>query len=271
VAQPIVSIPRTTLRVADTVVGPVAIVTATYLSALLIAELMLMTSGLLVGALAHAVLLGVLVMHYLLVPGASYRRLLLALALPSLMRLVGLTVPIVVTTPLIWLVATGTPTLVAALLCARATNALPRQLLRLPQHLEAQLAVAAGGTVHGLLAYLILRPTPLVLGPEPTQIAAAVVVLGVFVAFTEELIFRGIIQSVATDAFANPTAGMVVSAVAFATMYLASLSVPFVLLMLAIGLLFGWVVRESGSLWGVIGAHVLLSVGALAFWPFVLR
>ena len=270
-AQPIASVPRATLRVVDTFAGPTAIVTVTYLTGLVIAELMLLTSGLLAGAVAHAFLMGVLVMHYLLAPSAPYRRLLLALALPSLMRLVGLTVPIVVTTPLIWLVVTGTPTLVAALLCARAMDALPRRLLRFPPDVEAQLAVAVGGTVHGLLAFLILRPTPLVLSPDPAQIAAAVVVLGVFVAFTEELIFRGIIQPIAAEAFDSPTAGMIVSASAFAIMYLASLSLPFVLLMLAIGLLFGWVVRESGSLWGVIGAHLLLSVGSLAFWPFILR
>jgi membrane protease YdiL (CAAX protease family) len=270
--QPLARYRRATLPNVTLVATPAILVTASYLAAMATAEVMLLTSGLLAGALAHALLLLALIAHYVAAPHVGYRRLLLALALPPLMRMIGLAVPIATTTPVIWIVAAGTPTLLAALLCARAIDADPRGMLRLRLHeVGPQLAVAAGGIMHGLLGYLALRPAPIIGQLDVIGIGTAVVALGVFAAFTEELIFRGIIQAVASQTFANQAAGAFVSALVFALMYLASMSIPLVLLMFAIGLFFSWIVQESRTLWGVIGAHMLLSVGMLVAWPILLR
>jgi uncharacterized protein len=263
---------RATRRTVEVIATPAALVTASYLVALTIAEVTLLTSGLVAGALAHAILMVVLIAHYVAAPRVGYRRLLLALALPSLIRLIGLTVPIANTSPLVWIIAAGVPTLLATILCARAIDAVPSSTLRWPgRDIGAQLAVAAGGLMHGMLAYLVLRPAPIIAHLDPIGITAAVVGLGIFAAFTEELIFRGIIQPVATETFSSPASGLLVSTVVFTIMYLGSLSLPFIVLMFAIGLFFGWIVQESGSLWGVIGAHALMSVGFLVVWPFLLR
>ena len=257
--QPMAPVRQATRRTLDLVGSPAALVTASYIAALTIAEITLLTSGSAAGALAHAIVLIALIAHYVAAPGVGYRRLLLALALPSLMRLVGLTVPIASTSPLIWIVAAGTPTLLAALLCARAIDAVPSALLRWPgRDIGGQLAIAAGGLMHGMLAYLVLRPTPIIAQLDPIGVTSTVIGLGLFAAFTEELIFRGIIQSVATETFSNPAGGVLVSTVIFTIMYLGSLSLPFIVLIFAIGLFFGWIVQESGSLWGVIGAHHVL-------------
>lgn len=265
------TLPRTTSRLLDAVATPAALVAGSYLAALAVAELTLLTSGLIAGALAHAIVMVALITHYLAAPRVGYRRLLLVLALPSLMRLIGLTVPIAATSPLLWIVAAGLPVLIAAVLCARAVGAYPSAMLRWPgRGLAAQAAVAAGGVMHGLLAYLVLRPVAIV-EPTPVGIAGALLGLGVFAAFSEELIFRGVIQPIAAETFSSPVGGLLFSTIAFSIMYLGSLSLPFIVLMVAIGLFFGWIVQEGGSLWGVIGAHTLLSLGLLAVWPFVLR
>jgi len=270
--QSALRVQHTTRRTMELVATPAALVTGSYLAALTIAEVTLLTSGLVAGALAHAILLVALLTHYLAAPRVGYRRLLLALALPSLIRLIGLTVPIASTSPLVWVVAAGVPTLLGALLCARAIDAVPSATLAWPgRDIGAQLAVAAGGVMHGLLAYLVLRPVPIIGQLDPIGVTSAVIGLGVFAAFTEELIFRGIIQPVATEAFGSRSGGILVSTVVFTVMYLGSLSLPFIVLMFAIGLFFGWIVQESGSLWGVIAAHAALSVSFLVIWPFLLR
>jgi membrane protease YdiL (CAAX protease family) len=270
--QSAVPVQRTRSRTVEVIATPAALVTASYLAALTIAEVTLLTSGLVAGALAHAILLVALIAHYMAAPRVGYRRLLLTLALPSLIRLIGLTVPVATTAPLLWIAAAGVPTLLAAILCARAIDAFPSAMLRWPgRDLGAQAAVAAGGLMHGMLAFLVLRPSPIIAQPNAVGVASAVLVLGVFAAFTEELIFRGIIQAVATEAFSSRAGGLLVSTTIFTVMYLGSMSLPFIVLMFAIGLFFGWIVQESGSLWGVIGAHALLSVGFLAVWPFLLR
>ena len=261
---------RLQLPVARAVASPEVLVAASYLTALALAELLLLSSGVLAGALAHGALLLMLIAHYVAAPGVGYRRLLLPLALPSLMRLVGLAVPVVSTPQTIWLVTAGTPILVAAVLCAR-TVGVSRSMLGWPRNPLAQLAVAAGGLMHGLLAFLVLRPGPIIARLEPAQVALASLILIVFVAFTEELIFRGVIQSVAAETLGGPAAGIAVSVIASVIAYAGSLSVPFVLLMGALSFFFSWIVKESGSLWGVIGAHALLVIGLLVVWPFVIK
>ena len=262
---------RIQLPVARAVASPDVLVAASYLTALALAELLLLSSGVLAGALAHGALLLMLIAHYVAAPGVGYRRLLLPLALPSLMRLVGLAVPVVSTPQTVWLVTAGTPILVAAVLCARAVGGVPRSMLGWPRYPLAQLAVAAGGLMHGLLAFLVLRPGPIIARLEPAQVALASVILTVFVAFTEELIFRGVIQSVAAETLGGPAAGIGVSVITSVIVYAASLSVPFALLMAALSFFFSWIVKESGSLWGVIGAHALMVIGLLVVWPFVIR
>lgn len=262
---------RIQLPVARAVASPEVLVAASYLMALALAELLLLSSGVLAGALAHGALLLMLITHYVAAPGIGYRRLLLPLTLPSLIRLVGLAVPVVSTPQTVWLVTAGTPILVAALLCARAVGGVPRSLFGWPRDPLAQVAVAAGGLMHGLLAYLVLRPGPIIPKLEAGQVALASVILLVFVAFSEELIFRGLIQSVAAQTLGGPRGGIAVSVITSAIAYVASMSVPFVLLMTAVSFFFAWIVKESGSLWGVIGAHALLVIGLLVVWPFVIR
>ena len=90
------------IRSLELLTTPAAVVTCSYLAALAGAEILLVNAGLIAGALAHAALLAALIGHYVAASKVGYRRLLLALALPSLMRMVGLAVPISSTSPENW-------------------------------------------------------------------------------------------------------------------------------------------------------------------------
>jgi membrane protease YdiL (CAAX protease family) len=245
-----------------------AMVCATYLLGLATAELLLLTSGLLAGAIAHCVLVLALVGHAIAAPRAPYRRLLIALVLPSLLRLLGLTVPVASTPTAIWYLAAGTPAVIGTILAARMVG-LPRPLLAWPRSPLVQLLIAGSGITHGLLAYLALRPAPVGGGFGTMAVTAAAVAIGG--AAVEEIVFRGALQSAATAALGGSGAGIAVSTVAFGMMYAGSLSVSFFVLVFAMGLFLGWAVRETGSLWGAIGAHAAMVVGLVVIWPLVLR
>jgi membrane protease YdiL (CAAX protease family) len=244
-----------------------AVVCATYLAALGIAEVLLLTTGLVAGAIAHVVLVAVLMGHAIAAPRAPYQRLLVALALPSLVRLLGLIVPVAATPLAVWYLAAGIPALLAVVLAARVVE-LPPGILAWPRPMWVQLLIAASGISNGLLAYLVLRPAPAAQGSLMVPIAAVSVVI--FGALVEELAFHGILQGIAGAALGSPEAGVAVSTTAITLLYIGSLSVPFVLLMFATALLHGWTVRETGSLWGPLGAHAILVVGLVVIWPLVL-
>lgn len=247
--------------------SPSAVVCGTYLVALASAELLLLTSGLIAGAVSHAILIAALVIHAIAAPSAPYRRLLVALTLPSLLRILGLTIPVASTPVAIWYLMAGTPALLGAVLGARVIG-LPASLVGRPASPSAQILIALSGVTNGLLAFLVLRPAALAGGPIAA--IASAVVLVVVVAGTEELVFRGGLQTVVADLFGSPMVGIGVSTGVFTFMYAGSLSFAFVVLMFATGLFLGWAVQLTGSLWGAIGAHAAMIVGLVVVWPIVL-
>jgi uncharacterized protein len=85
----------------------------------------------------------------------------------------------------------------------------------------------------------------------PVLVDALILLL--FVGFTEELLFRGVLQQVAVDVFGR--AGLVWSSALCACMSLGSLAPSYVLFMLLVGLFFAWCVERTGALWGVAVAH----------------
>jgi membrane protease YdiL (CAAX protease family) len=90
------------------------------------------------------------------------------------------------------------------------------------------------------------------------------------VALAEELIFRGAIQGLALRSLGSRPAAVATSSISFAILAMGSLSPLFVLIMLLVGIAFGWTVEVTGSLWGVVGAHAAAVIGLLVVWPALL-
>lgn len=243
---------------------------AGYLVALFLAELLLRQAGFLAGGISHVLLLLTLLAHHATTEDAPYRPILLALTLPSLMRLVALTVTVIPLSPVLWFVMIGVPTYLATLLVLRVVPAGLASLFAAPSDVPLQVVVALSGIVHSVVLFLILRPVALVPLTEPAAVLVAVLVLVVFVAALEEVIFRGVVQSVALEITGSRVAAIVIGAVVYACMFVSADSPLVPLAMLAIGVVFGATVSFTKSLWGVIGAHALMSISLLIIWPAVL-
>jgi membrane protease YdiL (CAAX protease family) len=65
--------------------------------------------------------------------------------------------------------------------------------------------------------------------------------------------------------------GLVWSSALFAALYLGSPSPVYALFVFVVGLYFGWCVRRTGSLWGVMIAHGALNVALLLIGPLLAR
>ena len=263
-------VPGVSAQLADRLVSRSLVTIAGYVSALFVAELLLAEGGFFVGGISHVLLLVVLLAHYTAVEDAEYGPILLVLMLPSVMRLVSLTVPVVDLPVAAWFVMIGTPTYVAILLVIRISPVALGPLLRWPPGAALQLVIALCGIVHGLVLYLILRPGALVATTQPATTLAVVAVLLVFVVLLEEIMFRGVIQLVALDVTRSRVAAVAVGSVVYASTFLSSDSFLTPIVMLAIGVLFGATVALTRSLWGTVGAHALMTIGLLIVWPAVL-
>ena len=244
------------------------LIVSAYVAAIIAAEALALLSNVAAGLVADAILVAVLITHYVLPPTAAYRRLLPALALVPLLRILSLTMPVRQLPQIYWYVMVGVPLLLALGLTIRLLGLTRVQLGMRLSFNRWQLLIGLSGLVVSLPAYLILHPRPLVAAMDLPRTVIDAVILALFVGFSEELLFRGVLQRLVIDLFG--TIGIVFSSLLFAAVYFGSLSLGFLLYMGLIGVFFAWTVNRTQSLWGVILAHSLLSISLLLIWPYFL-
>src|SRR4051812_30904851 len=189
------------------------------------------------GMLCQAILVTALLGHYAVAEGAPHRRILPALALIPLLRMLSLIMPVKYVPPIYWYVLIGIPLLVAIIQTARLLDLTPAQLgLRL-RAWPLQLGIVLSGVPLSLLAFLILQQGRAPAIPLDGS-AIGVVILIVFTGFVEEFMFRGLLQHVAGEVFGSM--GFLLSSLLFAIVYLGALDATYILFIAMVGLFFGW-------------------------------
>lgn len=233
-------------------------------------EVVLVFVNLAAGVVLDAVVLGAILSLQAVGPGRLDARAMVPLALVPLLRLLSLTMPLPGIPPIYWTGLVGAPLAIGGALAARAAGLGREELgLRMSPWLP-QVAIAALGLPAGLAVWSIGRPTPLLeAGATPAETILVAFLLVVFVAVTEEFIFRGVVQAGLSIAYAQ--GAVLMGAILYGTLYLGSLSFGYAALMTLVGLVHGLLVRRTGSIVGVCASHAILVLGAFLAWPALLR
>jgi membrane protease YdiL (CAAX protease family) len=221
------------------------------------------------GMLAHAALLIGLTLYGAFGPLDERRKLALALTLAPLIRLLSLALPLTRFPQLAWYPIVALPLLLATWIVIRLLG-VSRQTLGLRAgNLPVQLMLMGGGLGLGAIEYAILQPAPLLGSLSLETLWLPALILVVCTGFSEELIFRGLLQPVATPALGR--GALLYVALLFAVLHIGYLSVSDVAFVFAVGLLFGYIVRWGGSILGVSLAHGLTNVTLFLILPYVSR
>lgn len=223
------------------------------------------------GLVLHAYALVACVTLYLTRPADRSRRILPALALVPMGRLLSLTMPLDDVPRWAWYALVGAPLLLGAVLLVWRLRLTWSELqLGWPRRVRNDAGMLATGLLLGLLGFLVGAGPVLVSsadGPASALLFAGTLTL--FVAVPEELIFRGLLQRLAIDGF-GPM-GAAVIAIVYVTAYLTWYSVGVMLVMGLAGAIFMWAIQRGGSLWGAIAGHAALVLGASIVWPALLN
>jgi membrane protease YdiL (CAAX protease family) len=188
------------------------------------------------------------------------------LAVPASLRLVALSLepgPV----PVARQFALLGPTAVAALICATAFAEL-RPRLDLFFRDRRQLLIALWGLPVGLLCALVFDRNSLAPHHGMRRDDVALLVLVTAAAVTEELLFRGYVQTALRGLVGKLAPAFATAAIALA--YLGVHPGTFVLLAVLLGLCSSVLVEVTGRLEGVIAARVALYAGLFVFWPWLL-
>lgn len=194
-------------------------------------------------------------------------RMLQALALVPVFRLVNLGMPVFSESTLYWLAMVYGPFIPAAYLITKSRSAGPlsfggrptRVLLLLPVVLPASAAL-------GVAEYTLIRPDPLIPAWNGAMLLSVGVVMFGFVAVVEELLYRGVIQRVFEHQIGR-WSGLLITSLLFGIMH-SGYGVPHELLFAtALGLLFGVVYDYTRSLLLVVLMHGTLDLFLFAVVP----
>lgn len=225
-----------------------------YGSVVVAAEIGLALVGMPVAAAIHASLLVVLAGHNAFSSVPKDPQIPALMVLP-LIRILSLVMPVGGLDPLAAYALVGAPALLGAIGIARALGFDARSLgLGMPSQPWVTAGVAASGIPLGLVLGGTMGPS-LAIDGEP-NLVMFVLVVPLFVVLLEELTFRGLLQHVAL--VRAPNLGILIPNVLYAAMYLASGSGAIAIAMGGTGILLGAATWRTGSLWGALGAHLLM-------------
>jgi membrane protease YdiL (CAAX protease family) len=244
--------------------GPIALA---YLAAMTVTEFLTLMVNPRIGLWGYSLLLAMVIVHTALTWGQPPYRLLLTLAFAPIIRMVSLTMPLARFEVIYWYLITSLPLLAAALLIAWIVGYGREKIGLALGYVPDQLWVGMGGLLVGYVEYLILRPEPQVDSLALKHLFVPAIILMVCTGFSEELIFRGIMQRAAMETFGKM--GWLYVAGIFAMMHMGHASwvdIPFVF---GVSLFFSWVVSKTGSILGVSIAHGLTNIVLFLVLPLL--
>jgi len=192
----------------------------------------------------------------------------MSIALAPLIRIISLCAPLSRFYFLQWFLILSIPLFFAAILMISFQHLNEQDIglvLKLRQF-RLQLAIIFIGIPFGCAEYLILKPNPLILELSFRSLFAPVVIMLVCTGFTEELLFRGIIQHNAIKCF-NSGLGIFFASVIFAVMHIGNFSLLDVVFVFLVGYFYGYAVKFTGSIIAVSISHGLTNVVLFLLMP----
>jgi len=239
-----------------------------YLVGITVAEVITVTLSPVWGITFHIILLVVVIIYAALYREKIRWQLFLSLSLVPLIRIISLSMPLANIPQVWWYPIIYMPLLVAAFQMMRILGYSYSQIGFNLKKISIQLVVASTGFVIGLAEYFILREEAEVTGAilQETWLLSAFFLI-VFTGFVEELIFRGVLQRTAEQSFG--WWGVIYVSYLFAIVHVIHNSLLDIVFVFAVALFFGWVVKKTGSIIGVILSHGIANTVLFLVIPLI--
>jgi membrane protease YdiL (CAAX protease family) len=241
-----------------------------YLLALIASEAITVLIDPRTGIFFHGLILLVAMLLAALTSDQKGLRFVLPLALPPLIRLLSLSLPLISFNVIYWYAVIGVPLFIATFLTIRATG-LSADLIGLRiswRELPLQILIGLSGFILGYIEYQILHPVPIVSMKGWASVLLTALILLVFTGFLEELIFRGVMQSSAVEKLDK--VGIIFVALVFTVLHIGYRSVQDIIFIFSVAIIFGLLVFRFKTLLGVSIAHGLINISLYLIFPYLL-
>lgn len=246
-----------------------SLILISYLLILIGAEVVTTYTNVEVGLLLHTFILFGLLINSSLSTNYSFANVLRSMMALPMIRIVGLSIPILNIPALYWFPIISIPLFAASVVIIRAQKLTLKSVGLVWGKLPLQIMVALTGVVLGLIEYLILRPDPLipVFNPYYLLLGASFIIISTGLA--EELLFRGIIQKNVENIMGGLMSAFYVSLL-FTSLHIGWESLLDLIFVFSVSMFYGFVFYKTRSIFGITLSHGISNSFLFLVFPFLL-
>ncbi|MFA0833857.1 MAG: lysostaphin resistance A-like protein [Methanobacterium formicicum] len=239
-----------------------------YLLALIAAELLTTYVNKTWGLAAHTIILFALLVNAAMVESTDFSNLLRSMMPIPIIRIVGLSIPMMQIKPLYWFPIVAIPLFAASIAIIRSQNLSMADVGLVLGNVKVQLLIALTGFVTGIIEFFILRPDPLISQFTPVLLIGAFFILLIATGLAEELLFRGILQNNVTNMF-GAAFGLIYTSLVFTTMHIGWIYFADLVFVFCVALFYGTCLIKTKSIFGITVAHGISNSMLFLVMPFV--
>jgi len=243
-----------------------------YLLALITAELLTTYVNKIWGLSAHTIILFILLVNASMVESEDFSNLLRSMMPIPIIRIVGLSIPMMQIKPLYWFPIVAIPLFAASIVIMRRQNLSLKDvgvfMGDYRDNYRVQFFIAITGFFTGIIEFFILRPDPLIAQFTPVLLIGGFIVLLLSTGLAEELLFRGILQQ-NTMKLIGPAWGLLYTSLIFTTMHIGWIYFADLVFVFSVAMFYGFCLIKTKSIVGITMAHGISNSMLFLVMPFV--
>lgn len=254
---------RTFFRVSRTEL----VLAVVYILGITTAEIMVAYSNLQVGLTLEAIILFALLVNSSMKTSYNFSILLRSMMALPIIRIIGLSIPLMQIQPLYWFPIISVPLFAASFTIMRSQGLSFKNMGFIWGNIPVQLAIALTGVLLGTIEFVILQPKPLIATLNITNLLFASVILIISTGLAEEMLFRGIIQKNSMNVFGT-FYGLLYTSLLFTALHIGWDSLYDLIFVFLVAIFYGYSFLKTKSLLGITLSHGISNTFLFLIVPF---
>jgi membrane protease YdiL (CAAX protease family) len=243
------------------------IMAVVYVFALILAEVTVTYVNKETGLVIEALILLALLVNSSFNVSYNYGVMLRSMMALPMIRIIGLSIPLMQIQPLYWFPIIAVP-LFAAVYTIMKNQGLTRQHIGFVWgNKKVQFLIALTGIFLGTIEYIILQPKPLIAVLDPINLITASIILIISTGLAEELLFRGIIQKNAENVF-GIFLGLLYTSILFTALHIGWNNLYDLIFVFSVAMFYGYAFQKTRSIVGVTLSHGISNSFLFLIVPF---
>jgi membrane protease YdiL (CAAX protease family) len=243
------------------------IVAVIYLIGLILAEVSVTYINKEAGLVIEMLILFTLLLNSSLNVSYNYSVMLRSMMILPMIRIIGLTIPLMQIPTLYWFPIIAVPLFAAVYTIMKSQGLTRKHVGLIWGNKKIQFLVALTGILLGTIEYTILQPKPLIAVFDPLTLITGSIILIISTGFAEELLFRGILQKNAENVF-GMAIGLLYTALLFTALHIGWNSFYDLIFVFSVAIFYGIVYQKTRSIVGVTLSHGISNTFLFLIIPF---